>query len=124
MFENKEIKVILSEEADQVFQELNSMVGEEKIKGIESSFHQTLLRSIQRTISLLKGNPFAGNQIPKRQLPDRYLRKYDAENAWRIELANRWRLIYTITGNKLEIINFIMDIFNHKNYDRIFGYKH
>jgi Txe/YoeB family toxin of Txe-Axe toxin-antitoxin module len=124
MFENKEIKVILSEEADQVFQELNGIVGEEKTKGIGSSFHQTLLRSIERAIDLLKKNPFAGNQIPKRQLPDKYLEKYDAENAWRMELSNRWRLIYTITGNKIEIINFIMDIFNHRDYDKAFGYKH
>jgi len=54
MFENKEIKVILSEEADEVFQELNRIVGEEKMKGVESSFHQTLLRSIERVIDLLK----------------------------------------------------------------------
>lgn len=34
MFENKEIKVVLSEEADEVFQELNKIVGEEKMKGV------------------------------------------------------------------------------------------
>jgi hypothetical protein len=38
MFKDREIKVILSEEADEVFQELNSIVGEEKMKGVESSF--------------------------------------------------------------------------------------
>ena len=124
MFENKEIKVVLSEEADEVFQELNRIVGEEKMKGIESSFHQTHLRSIERVIDLLKKNPFAGDQVPRRQLPDKYAKKYDAENIWRIELANRWRLVYTITGNKLEVINFVMDIFDHKDYDKVFGYKH
>lgn len=124
MFENREIKLILSEEADEVFQELNKIVGEEKLKGIDSSFHQTLLRSIERVIDLLKKNPFAGNQIPRRQHPEKYSDKYDAENVWRIELANRWRLIYTITGNKLEVVNFVMDIFDHKDYDKVFGYKH
>lgn len=124
MFKDKEIKVILSEEADEVFQELNKVVGEEKQKGIESSFHQTLLRSIKRVIDLLKKNPFAGDQVPRRQLPKKYVNKYDSDNVWRIELANRWRLIYTITGNKLEVINFVIDIFNHKDYDKVFGYKH
>ncbi len=124
MFENKEIKVVFSEEADEVFKELNKIVGEEKMRGVEGSFHQTLLRSIERVIDLLKKNPFAGDQVPRRQLPDKYAKKYDAENVWRIELANRWRLIYTITGNKLEVINFVMDIFNHKDYDNVFGYKH
>jgi len=44
MFKDKEVSVILSKEADEVFQELKRLVGEEKMKGIESSFHQTLLR--------------------------------------------------------------------------------
>jgi len=124
MFKGKEIRVILSEEADEIFQELNRIVGTEKKKGIESSFHQTILRSIKKGIELLKKNPFAGNQIPKRLIPGKYIKKYDADNIWRIELADRWRLIYTITGNKLEIISFIISIFNHKGYDKIFGYKH
>jgi len=124
MFKGKELRVILSEEADEIFRELNKIVGDEKKKDIDSSFHQTLLRSIKRAINLLKENPFSGDQIPKRIIPREYVKKYDVENLWRIELANRWRLIYTITGNKLEIVSFVIDIFNHKNYDKTFGYKH
>jgi len=124
MFNDKEIKMKLSEEAERVYQELNKLVGEEKLKGIESSFHQTLLRSINRVRDLLKQNPFAGDQVPKRLIPQKYILKYDVDNLWRIELADRWRLVYTITGNQLEIINFVLDIFNHRGYDKIFGYKH
>ncbi len=124
MFNGKEIIVKLSNEADKVYQELNKTVGEEKIKGVESSFHQTLLRSINRVKEILKQNPFAGNQIPKSQIPEKYLLKYDVDNLWRIELADRWRLIYTITGNQINIINFVVNIFNHRNYDKVFGYKH
>lgn len=124
MFENKEVKIILSDEADEEYEELNQIVGEEIKKEINSSFHQTLLRSINRVKNLLKLNPFAGDQIPKRQIPKTYLDKYDVDNLWRIELANRWRLVYTITGNQIEIINFIIDIFDHKKYDKIFGYRH
>jgi len=124
MLNNKEIKIILSEDANREFEELNSIVGQEIKKGINSSLHQSLLRSINRTKELLKKNPFAGNQINKRLIPKNYLVKYDVDNLWRIELANRWRLIYTITGNKIEIISFVLDIFNHKEYDKTFGYKH
>jgi Txe/YoeB family toxin of Txe-Axe toxin-antitoxin module len=73
---------------------------------------------------LLKQNPFAGDQVPKRQIPGKYVLKYDADNIWRIELANRWRLVYTISGDNIEIITFVMDIFDHKKYDKVFGYKH
>lgn len=114
MYKNKEVSIKLSEEANDVYEELNKLVGEEKRKEINSSFHQTLLRSIKRVKELLKNNPFAGDQVQRRQLPKKYLKEYDADNVWRIELANRWRLIYTITGNKVEIITFVMDIFNHK----------
>src|SRR3989338_3299244 len=124
MLQGKEVVVKLSEEADKVYQELNKIVGEEKLKGIDSSFHQTLLRSINRVRDLLKQNPFAGDQVPKRQMPPKYIQKFDVDNIWRIELADRWRLVYTITGNQIEIITFIMDIFNHKDYDKVFGYKH
>ena len=124
MFQGKEVLVKLSDEANEIYQELNKIVEEEKLKEIEGSFHQTLLRSINRVSDLLKQNPFVGDQVPKRQIPGKYVQKFDADNVWRIELADRWRLVYTITGNQVEIINFIMDIFNHKNYDKVFGYKH
>ena len=124
MFKGKEVSVKLSNEANQVYEELNKLVGEEKLKGINSSFHQTLLRSIKRVSDLLKQNPFAGDQVPKRQAPGKYALKYDADNVWRIELADRWRMIYTITGDQIEIITFVMDIFDHKEYDKVFGYKH
>ena len=124
MFKEKGVIVKLAEDANKVYEELNKIVGEEKLKGVESSFHQTLLRSIMRVKELLKQNPFAGDQIPKKIIPDKYIIKYGVTNLWRIELADRWRLIYTITGNQIEIINFVVDIFDHKKYDRVFGYKH
>ena len=124
MYKGKEVIVKLSEDANEIYEELNKFVGEEKLKGIESSFHQTLLRSIQRVRELLKNNPFAGDQVPKRLISSKYILKYDVDNLWRIELADRWRLVYTITGNQIEIIAFVMDIFDHRDYDRVFGYKH
>ncbi len=124
MFKGKEIRVKLSAEADEVFQELSRIVEEERRKNIESSFHQTLLRSILRVRDLLKDNPFAGDQVRKEIIPAKYKKEYDIDNTWRIELADRWRLVYSITGNQIEIITFIMDIFDHKDYDKVFGYKH
>jgi hypothetical protein len=124
MYKDKEVIVRLSKEANEVFEELNRIVFEEKQKGVDGSFHQTLLKSIIRVRDLLKENPFAGNQVEKRRIPKEYIKKYDAENIWRIELANRWRLVYSITGSQVEIITFVMDIFDHKGYDKVFGYKH
>jgi plasmid maintenance system killer protein len=124
MYKDKEVVIRLSREADEIYEELNKIVGDEKKRKITSSFHQSLFRSIRRARDLLKDNPFAGNQIPKRLIPKGYKIKYDVENLWRMELANRWRMLYTITGNKLEILAFVLDIFDHKDYDKLLGYKH
>ena len=124
MYRNKEVVVKLSEEANQTFVKLSKISSQEKQRGIDSSFHQTLLRSIFRVRDLLKENPFAGDQIEKRRIPKEYISKYDADNIWRIELSNRLRLIYTINSNQIEIITFVLDIFDHKDYDKVFGYKH
>ncbi len=34
-----------------------------------------------------------------------------------------WRLIYAIQSNEMEIIDFVLDIINHCEYDKKFGYK-
>ena len=50
MYQGKEVKVILSEEANKVYEEMNSLVGKEKLSKVESSLHQTILRSIKQQI--------------------------------------------------------------------------
>mgnify|MGYP001593695850 CR=1 FL=1 len=80
MYKNKEVRVLLSEEAKAVYDELNRIVGEEKKQRVESSFHQTLLRSVNRIKDLLKQNPFAGDQVHKSRIPDKYIKKYGANN--------------------------------------------
>jgi len=38
-------------------------------------------------------------------------------------LSNFWRMIYTVKGNDIEIISFILDIVDHNTYNKIFGYR-
>ncbi len=117
------IKVILSEEADEQIAKLNEVVGGEINKGITSSENQTLLRSLQRALEMLKSNPFGGIQIKKSLIPMKYIENYDVNNLWKFDLSNYWRMIYTVRGNEVEIISFILDIIDHKTYNKIFGYR-
>ncbi|MBI4015111.1 MAG: hypothetical protein HY362_00100 [Candidatus Aenigmarchaeota archaeon] len=123
MFSSKSIRTKLSEEADEQFKELNKIVGEEVATGISSSENQTLLRSVKRAIDIIKQNPFAGTQIRKEQIPTKYLLKYDANNLWKLDLSNYWRMLYTVIGSEIEIISFILDIVDHRTYDKVFGYR-
>lgn len=123
MFKGKSVRVIFSAEVNEEYSELNRLVGEERRKGVRSSEHQTLLRSVQRAIELLRTNPFVGMQIPKRLVPKKYVQKYDVTNLWKLNLAGFWRMIYTVTSEGIEIISFVLDIIDHKTYDKIFGYR-
>jgi len=40
---------------------------------------------------------------------------------FRVELPNFWRMYYTLTDdeNQIEIIAFVLDILDHKEYDKI-----
>ena len=122
-FRGKEVKIVLSEEATEQFRELNRTVGEELQRGVTSSVHQSIFRSIERVKEWLKENPFVGDQVKKSQIPKYYVDKYEVTNLWRIELSNYWRLIYTIQSNEIEIIDFVLDIIDHDEYDKKFGYK-
>ncbi len=122
-FKGKEIKIILSEEAAEEYNELNRIVGDELQRGVTSSVHQSIFRSVERVKERLKENPFAGEQVQKSLIPQHYANKYGVTNLWRINLSDFWRLIYTIQSNEVEIIDFVLNIVDHKKYDKIFGYK-
>lgn len=38
-------------------------------------------------------------------------------------MRSGWRLIYTISGNKIEIVSIILEWMDHKSYERRFGYR-
>ena len=123
MFKGKPTRVIITGEAKEEFDDLNKVVGEEIAKGITSSDHQTLLNSIKQKIELLRDNPGYGIHIPKDRIPKEYIRDYDVNNLWKVNLSGDWRMIYTIRGSEVEIISLILDIMDHRNYNKKFGYK-
>ncbi len=123
MFKGKPTKVVITGEAKEEFDELNKVVGEEIAKGIINSDHQTLLNSIKQKIEILKANPEYGVHIPKDRIPKDYIRNYDINNLWKVNLSGAWRMIYTIRGSEIEIISLILDILNHRDYEKKFGYR-
>lgn len=123
MFKGKPVKVIITGAAKEDFDKLNHAVGEEISKGITSSDHQTLLNSIKQKVDLLKLNPEYGIHIPKDRIPKEYVVKYDVSNLWKVNLSGAWRMVYTIRGSEVEIISLILDIVNHSDYEKKFGYR-
>ncbi|MBC8500759.1 MAG: hypothetical protein ISS25_00175 [Nanoarchaeota archaeon] len=124
MFKGKEVQVALIGDAKKTYLFLKKEVKEElEIRKIGTE-NQTILKSIEKTIEKLKENPQYGTHIKKKQIPKYYIEKLDVRNLWKCDLANFWRLIYWIDGlNQVKIISFVVDIMNHKQYNKIFGYK-
>lgn len=117
---NKPVKVILLDEADIEYKRLNEIIGKQIKEGKENTQEMKLLASIQQKKELIKLNPFYGDNIEKKKIPKIY---YDVQNLWRVELTGYWRMLYTIKGNEIQIICFVLDILDHKKYDKRFGYR-
>ena len=115
---SKVIRVKYSPVFDEQLIELKASIKNNNIK-----FHKQLLKAIEREIEYLKNNPHRGIQIPKDRIPQIYIAKYGVTNLWKINLPGYFRTVYTIVGNEFEIISILLEFMDHKEYNKIFGYR-
>jgi hypothetical protein len=113
----KVVRIILSKEAEEVYKYLNK---ESKTSKIDAG----ILRAINTKNKLIKENIHYGDSVPKNLIPTEY-KKRGVTNLFRVELPNFWRMLYTLTEGetKIEIIAFVLDIVDHKKYNKKFGYS-
>ena len=119
----KKISIKLVGDAEQAFKDLNKAVGEQRKQGITSSKEITLLEAIDRMFDLIVKNPFYGENAKKNQIPREYRQKYDVSNLFIADLPDYWRIIYTLESDEIEIISFVLDIIDHKDYNKKFGFR-
>jgi hypothetical protein len=119
----KPVKVLITGNAKEAYEELNILVGNEIKDGIETSDNQKLLKSIKQKIEFIKSNPEYGVHLEKKKIPKQYILEYEVNNLWKVNLTGYWRMLYTLRGSEIEIIALVLDIINHKEYDKILGYK-
>ena len=114
----KIVRVVLSEDAREVYTYLNSRASDSKIE-------RSILKSVKIKLDLIKANTHYGDPIPKELIPNEYKVKYGITNLFHVELSNFWRMLYTLTNDEkeVEIIAFVLDITDHETYNKKFGYK-
>lgn len=120
---NKPVRVILIGEAEREFKRLNEIIGLQIQHEKENTEEMQLLKSIKQKIEFIRMNPFYGDNIQKNLIPKEYIEKYNVSNLFRVELSGFWRMIYTVKGDRTEIISFILGIIDHPSYDKKFGYR-
>jgi hypothetical protein len=117
------VKVIFVKEAEAEYRRLVELVKIERAKGIEKSDNQQLLRSIDEKVERLKYASDSGIQIPRKTFARKYVLNYEINNLWKMNLTNYWRLIYTLRGGEVEILCIVLDLIDHIEYNKIFGYR-
>ncbi|NQU78353.1 hypothetical protein HQ545_01150 [Candidatus Woesearchaeota archaeon] len=113
VFAEKEVRVLLKGQGKEAYLELKKRTDKES---------RTILNSFDRIKAILKDNPQFGDPIKKDLIPVK-LKRLGIQNLYRVELSHYWRALYTIEGNNVEILLFVLNIVDHKEYNRIFGYK-
>lgn len=81
-----------------------------------------ILKIINKGITKIAQDITVGKKIQKRLWPKEYVREYGVTNLWKLNLDSYWRMIYTIVGDKAELIGLILEVLDHKKYERKFGY--
>ena len=119
----KKITIKLVGDAEKAFKELNKIVGEQRSNGITSSKDITLLNAINRIFDIIVNNPFYGENAKKDLIPKEYRQKYDANNLFIVDLPDYWRMIYTLESDEIGIIAFVLDIIDHEEYNKKFGFR-
>jgi hypothetical protein len=79
-------------------------------------------KELNDVLDTLKKNYLHGDKIPRDRWPRKYINEHQIHTLFRYKLKSGWRLIYTIYGTKQEKVCTILEAFDHKEYERRFGY--
>jgi hypothetical protein len=118
----KEVLVQFDEEAYEEYRNLQSFVSEGKQAKKKPTYEQ-LLSSINNAIRNIKANHTFGDLIPGKNISKGVVNRYGTDKIFRVELVGYWRLLYTLIGDEIKIVAFILEFMDHKRYDKIFGYR-
>lgn len=83
---------------------------------------QKLYKWILRAMEDLEDNAFCGIQLSKRLIPRMYTQKFGIDNLWKYDLPRGWRLIYSVSNDRVSVVSIVLEWMDHKNYERRFGY--
>ena len=110
----KRVRVILSPEAKEVYRYLNE-------RAPHSKFERMMLKAIDQKSELIKANKHYGKVLEDYRIPKEYRTRYEVGNVFKVDLPGFWRMLYTLTKEEsVEVIAFVLDIMDHRQYDRKF----
>ena len=118
----KETEVKFSEEAYKEYKVLQESVAEGKQAKKKPTYEQ-LLTSINNALRNIKADYKYGNLIPRKYITKNIINEYGTDKIFRVELVGYWRRLYTLIGDDVKIIAFILEYMDHDRYNKLFGYR-
>jgi len=91
------------------------------VSSLESSSY--LRQIVDKALDVLKENMFAGQLIEKKKFPKIYVQKYGITNLYKYDMDRSHRLTYTLVADESGIAVVVLEILNHKEYEKRFGYS-
>lgn len=104
------------------YQRLQKAVLEGK-KAKKKPTYEQLLSSINNALRNIKADYRYGDLIPRKYISKTTAQRYGTDKIFRVELVGYWRLLYTIIGDEVKIIAFILEYMDHNKYNKLFGYR-
>jgi hypothetical protein len=78
---------------------------------------------VEAAVDLLKENMFAGESVEKKKFPKIYVQRYGITNLFKYNLDASNRLTYTLVAGESGTAVVVLEIMNHKEYEKRFGYR-
>lgn len=120
---SKIVSVNFSKEFNEEYLAIKNIVEMEIKKGLLNSKNHQLLTKIDRTIEILKTKPGYGIAVPKNIIPKELIKEYGINNLRKVNLSHAWRLCYTLKTDSIEIVSIILNVMDHKKYNKLFKYR-
>ncbi len=60
--------------------------------------------------------------LGKGRFPSHYIKRFGVNNLFRYQLPEGFRAIYTLERDGNDVSVVVLEILDHKNYDKTFGY--
>ena len=81
-----------------------------------------LFHFLTKAMDILKQAPLRGTKIPRHLWPRLYLQQYCITNLWKYDLPHGWRVVYTLEIDEHRLFVIFLEWFDHKGYEKRFGY--
>lgn len=89
-------------------------------------------KAVQRQLRELAGNlvedPHAGEYVPVADVHNKgTVKKWErrvgrVRNLYKLELSDGWRALYTVGSRGAERVVMVLEVIDHKQYERLMGY--